>query len=158
MVISVLLLFFSLSPAGFGAGAYSHVDQDDECKPAKCGHKGPEIRFPFWLKDHQPDRCGYGPGFALTCSPTNANETLVDIPFFGRGVVTSIDYFYQEITYEFSSCFQHQNNLSLIFNSTSPFLSSYNDLCEYYIFSCPLSDSSDYVPLPCLSRPVTIST
>ncbi|KAH7860093.1 hypothetical protein Vadar_009160 [Vaccinium darrowii] len=166
MVIFVLLLFFSLSPAGFGAGAYGHVDQDDECKPAKCG-QGPEIRFPFWLKDHQPDRCGYGPGFALTCSPTTANETLVDIPFSVKGVVTSIDYLFRYITYEFSSCFQHQNNLSLIFNSTSPFLSfeymlydssdyvQGGTLCDYYVFSCPssLADSSDYVPLPCLSRP-----
>ncbi|KAH7861141.1 hypothetical protein Vadar_022081 [Vaccinium darrowii] len=149
MVISVLLLFFSLSPAGFVAGAYGHVDQDDECKPAKCG-QGPEIRFPFWLKDHQPDRCGYGPGYALTCSPTNANETLVDIPFFGKGVVTDINYLYQYITY---SC--------LIFNSTSPFTSPFrsdSSLCEYYVFSCPSSlpdldyDGNSYALPPCLSR------
>ncbi|KAH7860545.1 hypothetical protein Vadar_014742 [Vaccinium darrowii] len=162
MVISVLLLFFSLSPAGFGAGAHDHVDQDDECKSAKCG-QGPEIRFPFWLKDHQPDRCGYGPGFALTCSPTNANETLVDIPFCvkGVGVVTDINYLSQYITY---SCFQHQNNLSLILNSTSPFLPFWDDssLCEYYVFSCPSSlvdldydgkPFESYALLPYLSRP-----
>ncbi|KAE9456710.1 hypothetical protein C3L33_11399, partial [Rhododendron williamsianum] len=75
-------------------------DPDDECnKPAKCGDKGPEIRFPFWLKDRQPERCGYGPGFALTCSPTNNSETLVDIPFFFKAVVKDINYRFQELTY-----------------------------------------------------------
>ncbi|KAI8551161.1 hypothetical protein RHMOL_Rhmol06G0163600 [Rhododendron molle] len=159
MLIFLLLLFFVLSPTGGGAGAHDR-DPNDECnKPAMCGDKGPEIRFPFWLKDHQPERCGYGPGFALTCSPTKNSETLVDIPFFFKAVVKDIDYRQRELTYQFSSCFPHQN-LSLIFN-TSPFLyflGNSTTLCEYYIFSCPFLldpyyDYYKYAPLPCLSRP-----
>ncbi|XP_058217448.1 putative RING-H2 finger protein ATL21A, partial [Rhododendron vialii] len=137
MLIFLVLLFFFLSPTGGGAGAHDR-DHDDECRPWRCGDKGPEIRFPFWLKDHQPGRCGYGPGFALTCSPTNNNETLVDLPFFFKAVVKDIDYRHEELTYQFSSCFPHQN-LSLIFN-TSPFLYFSGNsitLCEYYVFSCP---------------------
>ncbi|KAI8551178.1 hypothetical protein RHMOL_Rhmol06G0165000 [Rhododendron molle] len=155
MLIFLLLLFFFLSPTGGGAGAHDR-DHDDECKPAMCGDKGPEIRFPFWLKDHQPDRCGYGPGFALTCSPTNNSETLVDIPFFFKAVVKDIDYRQEELTYQFSSCFRHQN-LSLIVN-TSPYLFFRGDsstLCEYYIFSCPSllphpsHFGNEYLQLPC---------
>ncbi|KAG5544842.1 hypothetical protein RHGRI_017336 [Rhododendron griersonianum] len=167
MLIFLLLLFFFLSPTGGGAGAHDR-DHDDECnKPAMCGDKGPEIRFPFWLKDHQPKRCGYGPGFALTCSPTNTSETLVDLPFFVKAVVQNISYRQEELTYQFSSCFPHQNisyrSQELIF-STSPFLyfrGNSSTLCEYYIFSCPSLLDPDYyyyyyyyyAPLPCLSPP-----
>ncbi|KAF7141513.1 hypothetical protein RHSIM_Rhsim06G0111200 [Rhododendron simsii] len=160
MLIFLLLLFFFLSPTGGRAGAHDR-DPDDECnKPAMCGDKGPEIRFPFWLKGHQPERCGYGPGFALTCSPTNNSETLVDIPFFFKAVVKDIDYLYQELTYHSSSCFDPHQNLSLIFN-TSPFLEfrfNSTTFCEYYIFSCPsllhpYYDYYTYASLPCLSRP-----
>ncbi|KAG5544826.1 hypothetical protein RHGRI_017321 [Rhododendron griersonianum] len=159
MLIFLLLLFFFLSPTGGGAGAIDR-DPDDECnKPAMCGDKGSKIRFPFWLKGVQPERYGYGPGFALTCSPTNNSETLVDLPFFVKAVVKDIDYGSQELTYQFSSCFPHQN-LSLIIN-TSPFLPisySRGNSCEYYIFSCPSLLDPDYyyykyATLPCLSRP-----
>ncbi|XP_058219357.1 rust resistance kinase Lr10-like [Rhododendron vialii] len=152
MLIFLLLLFFFLSPTGGGAGAHDR-DHEDECKPAMCGDKGPEIRFPFWLKDHQPERCGYGPGFALTCSPTNNSETLVDLPFFFKVVVQNISYRSQVLTYQFSGCF----NLSLIFNTSSPFLQiSHSNLCEYYIFSCPsfldpYYDYYKYASLTCLS-------
>jgi hypothetical protein len=42
-------IFFFLLTAG----------QDDECGVSKCKDHGPPIRFPFWLKNMQPDRCGY---------------------------------------------------------------------------------------------------
>ncbi|KAJ6959247.1 hypothetical protein NC653_037534 [Populus alba x Populus x berolinensis] len=29
-----------------------------------CGNRGPDIRFPFRIKDKQPDHCGY-PGYDL---------------------------------------------------------------------------------------------
>ncbi|KAF7149727.1 hypothetical protein RHSIM_Rhsim02G0206300 [Rhododendron simsii] len=103
MVIFQILLLFFLLPAGIEAGAHERdSDRDDECMPKRCGEEGLDIRFPFWLKDHQPERCGYGPGFALTCS--HNNETLVDIAFSSRAVVERINYHYPYISYEFSGC------------------------------------------------------
>ncbi|KAI8007161.1 putative RING-H2 finger protein ATL21A [Camellia lanceoleosa] len=53
----------------------------DECAVTRsCGDYSPDIRFPFWLRDHQPNHCGY-PGFQLSCSRTN--DTLLEIPFSG---------------------------------------------------------------------------
>nr|POF07615.1 hypothetical protein CFP56_51916 [Quercus suber] len=41
------------------------------CPELRCGEDGPAIRFPFLLKDRQPDQqCGY-PGFDLYCSDNN---------------------------------------------------------------------------------------
>ncbi|KAE9456683.1 hypothetical protein C3L33_11414, partial [Rhododendron williamsianum] len=154
----VIFLFFSFFffPAGAGAGAHDH---DDACMPKRCAAEGPEIRFPFWLKDIQPDRCGYGPGFALTCS--HNKETLLDNLFYSKVVVQDIDYLNQQFDYEFTGCVPHQENSSLIFN-TSPFHSDWyyygTDLCEYHIFSCPSSSEYPYDPYPiygCVSSPKT---
>ncbi|KAF7140527.1 hypothetical protein RHSIM_Rhsim06G0120400 [Rhododendron simsii] len=173
----LVILFFFLLLAGVGARSDDR-DHGDECLPTRCRDEGPEIRYPFWLKDHQPDRCGYGPDFALTCSPSN-NETLLDSPFSVKVVVEEINYYCQSVWYELSSDYApHQKNLSLIFD-TSPFspfqlLSNivpeygnpscrlyseypYDALCESSIFSC-LSSLEDhyniyeYTPLQCLSR------
>ncbi|XP_058219385.1 putative RING-H2 finger protein ATL21A [Rhododendron vialii] len=174
----LFFFFFFLLLSGVGAQADDR-DRGDECLPTSCGDEGPEIRFPFWLKDHQPDHCGYGPDFALTCSPAN-NETLLDNPFSVKVVVESIDYHCQYVWYELSGDYAlHQKNLSLIFDTSafSPFqlLSNigpgyrvfgcrfylvypYDALCEYSVFSCLSSweDSygiyEEYTPLPCLSR------
>ncbi|XP_058203356.1 rust resistance kinase Lr10-like [Rhododendron vialii] len=167
MAIFLILLLFFLLPAGIGAGARERDrDRDDECMPKRCGVEGPEIRFPFWLKDHQPERCGYGPGFALTCS--HNKKTMVDVAFSARAVVELIDYYQQYISYEFSGCVPpHEKNQSSITN-TSPFTqTSSGD--GYHVFSCPnqlavpissilLEDyyyyyQQSYVPLPCVSRP-----
>ncbi|KAF7141062.1 hypothetical protein RHSIM_Rhsim06G0112300 [Rhododendron simsii] len=160
MMVSVLLLFFFLLAAGVGAGAQ---DKSDECIPRRCGDKGPEIRFPFWLKDLQPERCGYGPGFALTCSPTNTTETLLDNPFSVKVTITEINYYSQLIRYEFSGNYvpEDQQNLSLIFNTSPGYPLRVESLpisCEYHIFSCPSSlahsyNENDYAPLPWLRRP-----
>ncbi|KAF7141461.1 hypothetical protein RHSIM_Rhsim06G0111700 [Rhododendron simsii] len=140
MMVSVLLLFFFLLAAGVGAGAHDH---GDECKPTRCGDKGPEIRFPFWLKGHQPESCGYGPGFALTCSPTNTTETLLDNPFSVKVTVTEINYYCQLIRYNFSGNYvpEDQQNLSLIFNTSlgyplSPFQVWAHPVPDYYVFRC----------------------
>ncbi|KAE9467464.1 hypothetical protein C3L33_00631, partial [Rhododendron williamsianum] len=140
MMVSVLLLFFFLLAAGVGAGAQ---DKSDECIPRRCGDKGPEIRFPFWLKDLQPERCGYGPGFALTCSPTNTTETLLDNPFSVKVTVTEINYYCQLIRYEFSGNYvpEDQQNLSLIFNTSpgyplSPFQLWAHPVSDYRVFRC----------------------
>ncbi|KAG5529496.1 hypothetical protein RHGRI_030028 [Rhododendron griersonianum] len=88
--------------AGVGAQA-DNRDRDVKCQPKRCRAEGPEIRFPFWLKDRQPDRCGYGPDFALTCSPTETKETLLDNnPFSVKVVVKEINYNCQLISYKLS--------------------------------------------------------
>ncbi|KAF7130666.1 hypothetical protein RHSIM_Rhsim10G0165400 [Rhododendron simsii] len=197
LMIFLFFLFFFLLQAGVGAQADDR-DWDVECLPTRCRAEGPEIRFPFWLKDRQPDRCGYGPDFALTCSPTESKETLLDNPFSVKVVVKEINYYCQLIRYELSGTYDlhDQQNLSLIFNSTSPFSPfqlrvnsvpeyygvhcrsysgyfsrfsygglSYDEFCEYSMFSCPSSLAApftyhyyyyynyDDAPLPWLSRP-----
>ncbi|KAF7140688.1 hypothetical protein RHSIM_Rhsim06G0180000 [Rhododendron simsii] len=141
MVIFLFCSFFFF-PAGVGAGAHDH---DDACMPKRCADEGPEIRFPFWLKDIQPDRCGYGPDFALTCS--HNNETLLDNPFYSKVVVQNINYSAQQFDYEFTGCVPHQENSSLIFNTSLSLTGGYNygtDLCEYHIFSCPSPSEYPY--------------
>lgn len=50
----------------------------DECKPASCGPNEPVVQFPFWLKDQQPEHCGY-PGFELSC--TQSGRTQLEFQF-----------------------------------------------------------------------------
>ncbi|KAF7140259.1 hypothetical protein RHSIM_Rhsim06G0113000 [Rhododendron simsii] len=142
MAVSVLLLFFLLLAAGVEAGAQDH---GDECRPRRCGDKGPEIRFPFWLKDQQPESCGYGPGFGLTCSHTKNKETLLDYPFSVKVAVTEINYNCQVIRYKFSGNYEfsgtydpHEQNLSLIFNTSpfSPFQLWAHNVPEYEVSDC----------------------
>ncbi|KAK1352171.1 hypothetical protein POM88_053675 [Heracleum sosnowskyi] len=38
----------------------------EECRITRCSHHGPEIRFPFWVKDQQPEHCGH-PAFRVSC-------------------------------------------------------------------------------------------
>ncbi|THG15068.1 hypothetical protein TEA_019368 [Camellia sinensis var. sinensis] len=87
LLFSVFLFLFQLQAvvlaAGFlgvGGAPQPRPRDSDECAVTRCGDDGPDIRFPFWLKDHQPNHCGY-PGFQLSCSPTK--DTLLDLPFFG---------------------------------------------------------------------------
>ncbi|KAG5529500.1 hypothetical protein RHGRI_030031 [Rhododendron griersonianum] len=137
----LFLLFFFLLEAGVGAQVDDR-DRDVECLPKRCRAEGPEIRFPFWLKDRQSDRCGYGPDFALTCSPTESKETLLDNnPFSVKVVVKEINYYCQLIRYELSGTYDphDQQNLSLIFNSTSPFSPFQlwlNTVPENYVVRC----------------------
>ncbi|KAK2977432.1 hypothetical protein RJ640_028593, partial [Escallonia rubra] len=63
-------LLLTLFPTLGGAGI-------DACKEARCGHKGPLIRFPFRLNFLQPEHCGH-PEFTLTCNPNN--QTLLQLP------------------------------------------------------------------------------
>ncbi|KAE9456707.1 hypothetical protein C3L33_11396, partial [Rhododendron williamsianum] len=146
LMIFLFLLFFFLLQAGVGAQADDR-NRDYECLPMRCGAKGPEIRFPFWLKDRQPESCGYGPGFALTCNPTNNTETLLDYPFSFKVAVTEINYYCQLIRYEFSGNYDpHQQNLSLILNTSpfSPFQLWLNTVREYEVFDCRFFSGSSY--------------
>ncbi|KAI4297187.1 hypothetical protein L6164_037086 [Bauhinia variegata] len=52
-----------------------------------CGAESPDIHFPFWIRDWNPDqRCGY-PGFELSC---DNGRTLLNIPNGGNFVVKDL--------------------------------------------------------------------
>ncbi|KAK1356637.1 hypothetical protein POM88_049893 [Heracleum sosnowskyi] len=52
----------------------------EECGIKRCSHHGPEIRFPFWLKDRQPEHCGL-PGFRISC---HKRKTLLELQFLAN--------------------------------------------------------------------------
>ncbi|KAF3965143.1 hypothetical protein CMV_010648 [Castanea mollissima] len=62
----------------------------NRCPESRCRADGPAIRFPFRLKDRQPDpHCGY-PGFDLYCS--HNNDTVLNLNTSVKAFVQSIDY------------------------------------------------------------------
>ncbi|KAJ6370423.1 hypothetical protein OIU76_028658 [Salix suchowensis] len=71
MVACLFYVLFVVFVAGHGAGL--------NCT-GSCGNDGPDIRFPFRIKDEQPDHCGY-PGFDLSCS--DDNSTVLELPTGG---------------------------------------------------------------------------
>ncbi|KAB5548398.1 hypothetical protein DKX38_011804 [Salix brachista] len=54
-----------------------------------CGNRGVDIRFPFWIKERQPDQCGY-PGFALSCN--ERGDIVLELPPAGKLHIEKIDY------------------------------------------------------------------
>ncbi|CAL5342903.1 unnamed protein product [Camellia sinensis] len=125
---------------------FPNRNNSDECAVTRsCGDYGPDIRFPFWLRDHQPNHCGY-PGFQLSCSPTN--DTLLEIPFSGtvKVLVEHIDYIDQSLYInDPSGCFLDQLLLNLNNNlSASPFKFSPVNLPKFSLFSCPSSTKQTY--------------
>ncbi|KAK7827213.1 putative ring-h2 finger protein atl21a [Quercus suber] len=98
------------------------------CPESRCGEDGPDIRFPFRLKDRQPDQqCGY-PGFDLYCS--HNNDTVLELPTSVKTFVSSIDYEFQLIHLTFSnSCFPRGLNIS-----SSPFQFNENKYVRYKHF------------------------
>ncbi|KAK7827240.1 putative ring-h2 finger protein atl21a [Quercus suber] len=94
-------------------------ERHNSCPELRCGDDGPPIRFPFRLKDRQPDQhCGY-PGFDLYCS--HNNDTVLKLPTSVKAFVKHIDYKSQLIIgLQLSSLpFQFKNSLS-----------------DYALFSC----------------------
>lgn len=77
---SLILIFFFLIKT---------VSGNDDCNPTSCSPTGPQIRFPFRLRDRQPARCGF-PGFDLTCN--NKNQTLIQLASARSFVVKQISY------------------------------------------------------------------
>ncbi|KAK8690227.1 hypothetical protein V6N13_088928 [Hibiscus sabdariffa] len=79
-----LFLLFYLLVTSAASVAANHA-----CREQRCGH-GPPIRFPFRLKGVHSHHCGYGTGFHLSCSSTNA--TVMELPSSLELVVSKIDY------------------------------------------------------------------
>nr|POE84835.1 putative ring-h2 finger protein atl21b [Quercus suber] len=115
----------------------------------RCGHHGPDIRFPFRLKDRQPDQqCGY-PGFDLYCS--DEHETVLELPTSVKVFVKRIDYQSQLIQVTNSdNCFPLKiRGLNL---SSSPFqFKTENFLEDYALFNCTSETDIPYPRINCLS-------
>ncbi|GMP24778.1 hypothetical protein CsSME_00001930 [Camellia sinensis var. sinensis] len=147
-ILLILLLFLDLS-ARLGASAAAGRD---DCKPTRCYSDGPNIRYPFRLKDdqqQQPDHCGY-PGFDLSCD--HENHTMLELPFSVKVAVKEIDYISQLIhTYDPHGCFPRLlQNLSL-YTTASPFQLATNENYNYSFFSCSSTEPISYNPITCLS-------
>lgn len=128
---------------------------DEECRITRCSHHGPEIRFPFRVKDGQPEDCGH-PGFQVSCHAKVtllefqylANTSLQGIQLFlsGEVAVHSINYTSQEIEVDLGPSRYLTKNLTLVPTST---LSPHAIVFELYqgrryipdsnttFFSCP---------------------
>ncbi|KAF3947901.1 hypothetical protein ACB098_12G039500 [Castanea mollissima] len=133
MVIPTLLLFVLFIGEGHNG-----------CPELQCGN-GPRIRFPFRLKDRQPDQhCGY-PGFDLYCSYNN--DTVLELASSVKAFVDSIDYESQFISVTVSDdCFPWNiPGLHL-----SPPFQFKNSLYNYSLFYCTPDTYIDY-PIPCFS-------
>ena len=126
------------------------VEPDDGCNEARCGDGEPTIQFPFWLKDQQPEHCGF-PGFELSC--TEDNQTMLELPHSGKFYVEYIDYINQQIDlYDPDGC----NDPRLVPNLTpSPFeFYDYMDKNNYTFFNCSTYKDSyldGFMLIPCLS-------
>ena len=139
IVIPTLLLFVLFIGEGHNS-----------CPGLQCGN-GPPIRFPFRLKDRQPDQhCGY-PGFDLYCN--DKNDTVLELATSVKAFVYSIDYESQFIyVTDSDNCFPRKiRGLHL---SSSPFQFIKNSLSNYSLFNCTQYTRSPY-RVPCLNSAST---
>nr|POE66395.1 putative ring-h2 finger protein atl21a [Quercus suber] len=123
--------------------------EPDRCEETRCGDYGPTIQFPFWLKDQQPEHCGY-PGFELSC--TQDSRTMLELPHLGKLYVNSIIYTRQQIElYDPDGCIDpRQLRIPYLTSSPFEFFSMYN----YTFFNCSTykdSPTDHVMHIPCLS-------
>ncbi|RVW18281.1 Rust resistance kinase Lr10 [Vitis vinifera] len=132
---SSLKLVLSLSCFLF-VGIFAEVD---ECKVSRCSPNGPAIRFPFWLRDHQPAHCGF-PGFELSC--TEKHHTMLNLSHSVKLLVKKINYKSQEIqVHDTDDCRLTQfSNLSLSSLLSIPCLSA----PAYQVYAVYSSYSIDF--------------
>ncbi|GAA0183079.1 hypothetical protein LIER_30555 [Lithospermum erythrorhizon] len=123
----------------------------NDCPQTRCTSTGPSIRFPFWLKGHQAEECGF-PGFSLSCSSTNETELEFEYPlqatannikmFFPvKVVVQDIDYRKQVIHISsISTTYCLPNQTPGINSSSSSFTSVFaivdDNYPGYTLFNC----------------------
>ncbi|KAG2275423.1 hypothetical protein Bca4012_044529 [Brassica carinata] len=122
------------------------------CSTAVCRNGDPIIRFPFRLKSHQPQSCGYDKGFDLTCGNNNGvNRTTIRLPFSANFTIEMIDYAAQEILLADPNNCLPKRLLTLNLTST-PFDGVYTR--RFTFFSCPTSGYlrfGRFNPITCLS-------
>ncbi|XP_059667218.1 rust resistance kinase Lr10-like [Cornus florida] len=121
------------------------------CGVSRCSDYGPAIRFPFKIKDQQPDnQCGY-PGFELSCNDNN--QTVLELPFSLKVLVKKIDYTSQliHIYHDYNDPKSCLANLSL---PVSPFhFKDYFYPYDFALFNCSAPDRDRGYLVPCLDVP-----
>ncbi|XP_077226637.1 rust resistance kinase Lr10-like isoform X1 [Tasmannia lanceolata] len=138
------------------------VCRPEPCPPCKqCDPHGPEIRFPFGLKEEEEDQqhrhCRAYPGFDLSCNGTN---TVLNLPSSTELYVTDIDYKDQALSIsDPQNCIEGLLfNLKLNFSASVfhpwPEYLNLNTYCKRTFLNCSSDVSSSYFdgpPIPCLS-------
>ncbi|KAF8027810.1 hypothetical protein BT93_E0669 [Corymbia citriodora subsp. variegata] len=81
-------IFFFAFFHGLSLRAFAD-DLNDICPARSCRPGGPEIRFPFRIRDVQPEQCGY-PGFDLSCN--DQKQAILQLPDSQDFVVSNISY------------------------------------------------------------------
>ncbi|KAI3840969.1 hypothetical protein MKW92_031372 [Papaver armeniacum] len=147
VIFFIMILQHIITSCGVSA-----IASRDACRSSSCGSQNHiQIRFPFRLKDQQPEHCGY-PGFELSCS--NNNETEIELPFSGNFLVKSIDYKSQRLEiYDQNGCIPRR---LVGFNiSDTPFRTQ--QYGNYTFLNCSGEVANqrryDYKSISCLSSP-----
>ncbi|CAI9097368.1 OLC1v1033770C1 [Oldenlandia corymbosa var. corymbosa] len=135
-------------------------DNNDLCAERKCSPDGPAVRFPFVLREKQPQYCGYNSGFNLHCY--QSNRTILELPSSSIKVkVTNISYSSQMIEVRFvETCFaKHLSDLDI---STTPFSypspdsrNFFYEVGRYSLFNCSSMSreyESQWVRIDCLGH------
>ncbi|XP_012066194.2 rust resistance kinase Lr10 isoform X2 [Jatropha curcas] len=118
------------------------------CKESKCNRHGPAVRFPFRIKNRQPDHCGY-PEFGFDLSCTENKETMIQLPDSVELLVKDIDYVSQVIyTTDPQNCLPKQLSNFNLSGSSFRFLNE--DSNSFVLFKCP-KGSSEFLQMPCAS-------
>ncbi|KAG2701832.1 hypothetical protein I3760_06G062100 [Carya illinoinensis] len=128
--------------------------QNEQCPELRCGDKGPAIRFPFRLKDMQPQHCGF-PGFEVFC--THAKDTMLELPISVKLSIKTIDYKSQVIQlYYQDDCLPGQLLGLNLSSAHFQYKEVVNNNGKYYaLFNCSSTQVlPEYIdPISCLSGP-----
>ncbi|KAB5548410.1 hypothetical protein DKX38_011816 [Salix brachista] len=127
-----------------------------------CGNRGVDIRFPFWIKDRQPDQCGY-PGFALSC---NERGDIVLEPTDPQGCLLRQDSSYSSSVFHIEKI-DYRNQVILasdpqgfLLRQDSSYSSSVFHLqfkmskVNFTIFNCSSNNARSQHKIACLSTPL----
>ncbi|KAI8007772.1 Rust resistance kinase Lr10 [Camellia lanceoleosa] len=153
-LLLIVLLLAPMAAAATVGGLGGAEEQLDECITPTicCQQDGPDVRFPFWLKGHHHQNCGY-PGFDLSCTPESKYPVL-QLPFSVNVFVKHIDYKSQTINIsdpDPHGCFARQlQHLNL---SASPFQFQTNG--DFSFINCSQRQDSnffDWFRIACLSK------
>ncbi|KAM7531403.1 hypothetical protein LguiB_034813 [Lonicera macranthoides] len=108
---------------------YPHTSLSAElCKQLACGKNSPELRFPFYLENHQTGFCGYQ-GFGLLCNQT---QPILNLPNSGNYAVKRIDYATQDLFIDPGFCTPGRILSFTLRNS--PYRGEYTT--DYTIYNC----------------------
>lgn len=111
-----------------------------------CGNRGLHIRFPFWIKDRQPEQCGY-PGFDLSCN--EKGDIVLELPTAVKLYIDKIDYKNQVIyATDPQGCLRsHHSN----FYSSGFHIQFKMSRDNFTIFNCSLNNAISRRRIACLS-------